>query len=94
MWGLGPEHVEGRPFLALDIGLPVRELRGVLNDCLAGRAKRIEHSLPGHDRKGKPMQHEVICVPLLDHGSGVRGVIVLVDGRDPGVAGADDVRRD
>jgi two-component system CheB/CheR fusion protein len=86
MWGLGPEHAEGRPFLGLDIGLPVQELRGVLNDCLAGTANRIEHSLLGHDRKGKRVQHEVICVPLRDHGSDVRGVIVLVNGRDPGVA--------
>jgi two-component system CheB/CheR fusion protein len=83
LWGLGATDVEGKSFLGLDIGLPVHELRELLRQCAAGELARAERVLPGHDRKGKAVSHDVTCVALRDGGPDVSGVIVLVDGKGP-----------
>ena len=82
LWGLRPEHVEGRPFFELDIGLPLKELRDPLTRCLDGHEARVERTVPGHDRKGKTVEHEVVCVPLNGRDGHAQGVILLVNGRE------------
>ncbi len=85
LWGLRQEEVEGKAFLALDIGLPVHELKGALRQCVAGEADGEAQILPGHDRKGKPVDHQVFCTPLKADGDGVVDGVVLLVSRRGGV---------
>ena len=64
LWGLRPSDVEGRAFLGLDMGLPVQELREILQASVGGQGGRMQHRLPGHDRKGRPVTHVVTVMPL------------------------------
>jgi two-component system CheB/CheR fusion protein len=82
LWGLRAEDVEGENFVGLDIGLPVHELRDLLRSCVTGDVKRGEKVLPGHDRKGKSVRHEVMCVSLDGADGHPGGAIIVVDGKD------------
>jgi len=76
LWGLRPEEVRGKPFLDLDIGLPVRDLRQPLEAALNGGGEQ-EKDLEAVNRRGKPMHCRVRCSPL--KGKGVHGVILLME---------------
>jgi two-component system CheB/CheR fusion protein len=83
LWGLRPKDVVGKPFFTLDIGLPVREFRDVVRQCVTGEVDRAQRDVAGHDRKGKPMRHDVVCGPLREPGGSIAGVILLVNGKEP-----------
>jgi two-component system CheB/CheR fusion protein len=83
LWGLRADDAEGQPFLGLDIGLPVAELRGVLQQCVQGAATGEERLLSGHDRKGKPVAHHVSCIALEADGGKPAGAILVVQGKAP-----------
>ena len=80
LWGLTADDVEGSSFLSLEIGLPVGELRETLRSCLTGEHEEMQIRLDGHDRRGKPVRHDVRCSPLRDtEGKDVRGVIAIIE---------------
>jgi two-component system CheB/CheR fusion protein len=76
LWGLRQEEIEGRPFLDLDIGLPVQELRQPLLDCIAGRREQ-EVNLDAVNRRGKAIRCRIRCTP---HPGGTTGINPGVDG--------------
>jgi len=76
LWGLRQEEIEGRPFLDLDIGLPVQELRQPLLDCIAGRREQ-EVNLDAVNRRGKAIRCRIRCTP---HPGGTTGINTGVDG--------------
>jgi len=79
LWGARASETKGQAFLDLDIGLPVRELRQPLLQCLEGNAPPDRTIvLDGVNRRGKPVQCEVQCMPLRSS-KATTGVIVLVD---------------
>lgn len=84
LWGLRPSEVEGKNFLALDIGLPVEQLKASLRACLAQEGEFFMTQLTATNRRGKTIQCRVICTPL--HGvdkEQAQGVILLMeDGSD------------
>jgi two-component system CheB/CheR fusion protein len=81
LWGLRHGEVEGRSFPVLEIGLPVQELTDVLQACIRGEGGRLERVVPGHDRRGKPVTHAVVCMPLTTVEGKRKGVILLVDAK-------------
>ncbi len=81
LWGLRADEVQGQPFLALDIGLPVERLAAPIRDCLDGDGK--PHSSPllldGVNRRGRSIQCQMTCTPLSNGTETVSGVILLME---------------
>jgi two-component system CheB/CheR fusion protein len=78
LWGLRSDEVVGRPFLDLDIGLPVGELRQPLQDGLARENGSQELVVDGVNRRGRPMRYNVTSSPLRGV-RGVEGMILLLE---------------
>jgi two-component system CheB/CheR fusion protein len=80
LWGVSPEEAIGQHLLALDIGLPVAELRQALRDCLEGRSERQELVLDAINRRGRAFPCRVQLVPLgADSDGRVSGGIMLME---------------
>ncbi len=80
LWGLSSEDVEGQHLLALDIGLPVEQLRPMLLACLKGEEGRQQMTLDAVNRRGKAIRCKVSCMTLspLDDGV-VTGLILMME---------------
>ena len=81
LWGLRHEEVEGSNFLALDIGLPVEQLKGVLRTTLAGTdGAGFEMALPATNRRGRAIRCRVLGTPLRPPADPTpQGVILLME---------------
>ncbi len=82
LWGLRADEVRGKPFLNLDIGLPVEELKTPLRECLAGISGLHRLVLDGRNRRGKAIRCAVVCVPLAGSDKLVRGAILMMEQGD------------
>jgi two-component system CheB/CheR fusion protein len=88
LWGLRSDEAHGRPFLNLDIGLPVGDLRAPVRAALAGDGH------PGlvvkaTNRRGRAIECRISVAPLVQPDRSVRGVILLMDEIEAGArAGA------
>jgi two-component system CheB/CheR fusion protein len=77
LWGLRPDEVEGHALDSLDIGLPVRELRGVLESALSkSTAANVE--VEAINRRGRKFRCSVRALPLLSSARDVSGVLLLM----------------
>ncbi|MFL6200329.1 MAG: CheR family methyltransferase [Thermoanaerobaculia bacterium] len=83
LWGLRREEIEGRPFLDLDIGLPVRELREPLRHCLAGKGQQAA-DLDAVNRRGKSFRCRIRCTPHPGGNGGIDGIILLMEESERG----------
>ena len=79
LWGLRADEVRGKPFLNLDIGLPVEELKTPLRECLAGNSGLHRLVLDGRNRRGKAIRCAVMCVPLAGTDKRVQGAILMME---------------
>ncbi|MFL5796944.1 MAG: CheR family methyltransferase [Actinomycetota bacterium] len=78
LWGFTEDEVRGQPFLDLDIGLPVGELKASLLGALGGQSQEpIE--LDAVTRRGQRIVCRVACSPMVDAGGGITGVILTMD---------------
>jgi two-component system, chemotaxis family, CheB/CheR fusion protein len=77
LWGLRSEEIRGHPFLDLDIGLPVGELRQPLWSALNGGGEQMLE-LDCVNRRGKPVRCLVRCTPLKGTAA-VKGIILLME---------------
>jgi len=82
LWGLRADEVRGKPFLNLDIGLPVEELKTPLRECLAGNSGLHRLVLDGRNRRGKAIRCAVMCVPLAGTDKRVQGAILMMEPGD------------
>jgi len=82
LWGLRADEVRGKPFLNLDIGLPVEELKTPLRECLAGISGLHRLVLDGRNRRGKAIRCAVMCVPLAGTDKRVQGAILMMEPGD------------
>ena len=82
LWGLRADEVQGKSFLALDIGLPVGELKTPLRECLDGRSSSHRLVLDARNRRGKAIKCPVVCVPLAGTGNQERRVILMMEEED------------
>jgi two-component system, chemotaxis family, CheB/CheR fusion protein len=83
LWGLRASEVENKNFLYLDFGLPVDQLKGTIRASLAQEQDYFTVMLNATNRRGKAIQIEVTCSPLLNSSNeAVRGVILLMEEQD------------
>ncbi|KAB8335042.1 PAS domain-containing protein [Scytonema tolypothrichoides VB-61278] len=82
LWGLRFDEVFSKHFMTLDIGLPLEPLRQPMRTILIGDSEHYEVLLDARNRRGKAIQCQVICNPLLGSGSDIQGVIVLMEERE------------
>ena len=83
LWGLRSDEAVGRPFLELDIGLPVGELREPLRHGLEQGNGSEELAVDGVNRRGRPMRYQVRSTPLRGP-RGAEGMILLLEGQPRG----------
>jgi two-component system CheB/CheR fusion protein len=83
LWGLRADEALGRHFLALDIGLPVDELRSSIRSALQGTDGRGRLTLDATNRLGRPIRCTVTALPLKVGGAEVSGVILLMEQDEP-----------
>jgi two-component system CheB/CheR fusion protein len=85
LWGLTPDEVEDRHFLALDFGLPVERLKAPIRNCLGGGSDREEIVLEAINRRGRGFACRVTCMPLRQsNDGGISGVIVKMEDASDG----------
>lgn len=83
LWGLTPDEAEDEHLLALDIGLPLDEVKQQLRATLAGQSPREEVMVNATNRRGKPFQCRVTLLPLGSGGDGnVTGAIMMMEAID------------
>jgi two-component system CheB/CheR fusion protein len=94
LWGLRAAEVEGKSLFALDIGLPLEELRPSIRACLRGDAAVPELQLEATNRRGREIRCLVTCTPLRQEDR-VEGVILLMERMDePDAAARPEPARD
>jgi two-component system CheB/CheR fusion protein len=83
LWGLRPEEVYGRSFLALDIGLPVTSLHQPIRHVLSGEQDYDDVVLPATSRTGKPIECHVRVTALRLPDGTLVGAILIMEERQP-----------
>jgi two-component system CheB/CheR fusion protein len=78
LWGIHEAEVQGQPFLDLDIGLPVDQVRPALQEAMSDGNGSQSTVLQATNRRGKTLTCRVTCSPLVGNDKTVRGVIVVV----------------
>jgi two-component system CheB/CheR fusion protein len=78
LWGLRGEEVRGKPFLSLDIGLPVDQLKQPISECVESGPGGTELILDGVNRRGRPIHCQIVCTRL-NNAPGANGVILLME---------------
>ena len=78
LWGLRAEEVRGESLLALDIGLPVGELRRPIQAALAALSADDELTLEAVDRQDRRFRCRVSISPLAA-GDTVHGAVLLME---------------
>ena len=71
LWGLRGQEVTDQPFFGLDFGLPIGELRAVVDECRASRQRTGPVELAAVNRIGRGITCSITCSPLDGHGGGV-----------------------
>lgn len=83
LWGLRSEETVGEDFFALDIGLPVSQLRRAVRGSLTGKAVNREVSLESTTRRGRRILCRVSAAPLANSNGASGGVVLLMEETDP-----------
>lgn len=80
LWGLRHEEAIKQNFLNLDIGLPVDKLRQPIRICLSGEINQASKVIVNAiNRRGKSIQCQVNCSPLMGSQGQIQGVILLME---------------
>jgi two-component system CheB/CheR fusion protein len=85
LWGLRADEVEGEDLLSLDIGLPVSELKGPLEEALSTAPASTSLTVEAVNRRGRSFSCEVRVMPLVSSTQGLYGGILLM--RETGDSG-------
>jgi two-component system, chemotaxis family, CheB/CheR fusion protein len=86
LWGLRPEEVEGKALLALDINLPLDELREPLKKALGNEGGVTETTVDAVNRRGQSFSCWMKVMPLRSAEGETSGAILLMADRE--VSGA------
>jgi two-component system CheB/CheR fusion protein len=79
LWGLTADEAENQHLLALDIGLPVEQLKGPLRAIMVRESTREELLLSATNRRGKSFCCRVEMLPFGNDTDGrVAGVIMIM----------------
>ena len=77
LWGLRSDEVEGQDFMALDIGLPVRELEDPIARALGGSTAAIGERVRATNRRGKQFECSVRVTPLGTRSGEIYAALIL-----------------
>jgi two-component system CheB/CheR fusion protein len=78
LWGLRADEVEGEDLFSLDVGFPVDELRGPLEEAYSSAAKSSDLVLEAINRRGRSFRCELRVMPLFSASRGLYGGILLM----------------
>ncbi len=81
LWGLRGEEAVGQPFFALDIGLPVDQLRTPVRQATAGEADGHPTIVEAIDRLGRTIACTITSSTLSVDGGAPGGAILIMDSR-------------
>ena len=80
LWGVSPDEAEGQHLMALDIGLPLDQVRPYVRSALTDGAGREEIVLQATNRRGRAFQCRVTFLPLGEKSEdGRAGVIMTME---------------
>lgn len=79
LWGLRHAEVLGQPFFSLDFGLPIAELRDLVQRVLTTREAGPPEVNVAVNRRGRTILCTVTCSPLDDP---VGGVVLLMETKE------------
>ncbi|HLH68562.1 MAG TPA: CheR family methyltransferase [Candidatus Dormibacteraeota bacterium] len=79
LWGLRDTEVIGRSFYALEFGLPVSQLRPLIESSLDREGERHDQVVEATTRRGKRIQCRVTASPLVTVEGEVKGVVLLME---------------
>ncbi|GAS97503.1 chemotaxis protein methyltransferase CheR [Mycolicibacterium canariasense] len=79
LWGVRADETAGVVLTALDIGLPVHEVRPLVGTAFVDPDSTGEVVLDAINRRGRPTRVRVTCSPFRTAGDGVRGALLLMD---------------
>ncbi len=79
LWGLPTEEVVGRPFLKLDIGLPVKKMKEPLKTFLESNRTSQELLLKAFNRKGQAIQCRTMFNIILGPKKERQGVVLVME---------------
>jgi two-component system CheB/CheR fusion protein len=79
LWGLTPDEAEDQHLGALEIGLPVDDLKPRLRATITGDSQREELVLDAVDRRGRAFECRVTLLPLHADGDRVSGTIMMME---------------
>jgi len=71
LWGLRSPEVTEQAFFGLDFGLPIGELRAVVDECRTSKRRTGPVELAAVNRIGRSIVCSIACSPLDGHGGGV-----------------------
>jgi two-component system CheB/CheR fusion protein len=79
LWGLRSDEVVDRGFFELDIGLPVEELRRLIQQVLGAKPLKRVATLAATNRRGRSIRCQVSVSPILLLPGRGHGAIILMD---------------
>ena len=82
LWGVRASETVGQPLLGLDIGLPVSELVGPINEAIKTASGFREVTVQSTNRRGKSFTCRVQCSAMAAVNGG-RGAILLMEAVEP-----------
>lgn len=82
LWGLRSDEVFLRYFMNLDIGLPLQPLRQPLKEIIALELDSYEVILEALNRRGRTIQCQVTCTPIMHTSLNIQAVILLMEERE------------
>jgi two-component system, chemotaxis family, CheB/CheR fusion protein len=79
LWGVRPEEATGSPFTALDIGLPITEVRPLIGNAFVDSDSDGEVVVDAVNRRGHPIQVRVMCTAFRSDDDTVNGALLMMD---------------
>ena len=76
LWGLRADEVQGKPFVSLDIGMPIDQLASAIRASLTN-GEGAERTVECTNRRGRKIRCRVVVTPLASENS--KGVTMLVE---------------
>lgn len=77
IWGLRAEEVVGTSFDALDVGVPMGQLRSAMSRVKSGAEEQVDQELEGVDRRGRRILCRVRVTELLDEKEQNHGLVLV-----------------
>jgi two-component system CheB/CheR fusion protein len=79
LWGLREEETRGKNILALDMGLPIEQLKQPIRACLTGAELNFSTALDAVNRRGRSIRCVVSISPLTSAAQEIVGAILVME---------------